>query len=90
MPKGMPMQQKRIRLFANNIQFADDEFNRHLPLVLQPGTHQGKIAMPCAAPLFGLFIFGVLTERDWLAGTMLMATLILQFAVLSWLARGVS
>ncbi|MFT5782648.1 MAG: hypothetical protein ACI9EB_002043 [Pseudomonas sp.] len=36
------MQQKQIRLFANNIQFADDEFNRHLPLVLQPGTHQGK------------------------------------------------
>lgn len=84
------MQQKRIRLFANNAQFADDEFNRHELLVRQPSTHQGKIAMLCAAPLFGLFIFGVLTERDWLAGSMLMATLILPFAVLSWLARGVA
>lgn len=83
------MQQKRIRLFANNAQFTDDEFKRHEPLVRQPNTHQGKIAFLCAATLFGLFIFGVATERGWLATTMLIATPVMPFVVLYWLGRGV-
>ena len=84
------MQQKRIRLFANNVQFADNEFNRYEPLVRQPSTHQGKIALACAATLLGLFIFGVVTERDWLVGIMSIATPIVPFVVLYWLCRGIS
>lgn len=83
------MQQKRIRLFVNNVQFTDNEFNRYEPLVRQPSTHQGKIALACAATLLGLFIFGVVTERDWMAGSMLVATPIVPFVVLYWLGRGV-
>ncbi|SFI16004.1 hypothetical protein SAMN05216206_1687 [Pseudomonas guineae] len=83
------MQQKRIRLFANNVQFTDDGFNRYEPLVRQPSTHQGKSALLCAVTLFGLFIFGVATERDWLAGIMGIATPIIPFVVLYWLGRGI-
>ncbi|WP_405119657.1 hypothetical protein [Pseudomonas leptonychotis] len=83
------MQQKRIRLFVNNVQFTDDEFNRYEPLVRQPSTHQGKSFLLCVVTLFGLFIFGVLTERDWLAGIMLIATATVPFVVLYWLGRGI-
>jgi hypothetical protein len=83
------MQQKRIRLFANNVHFADNEFDRYEPLVHQPSTHQGKIALLCAVTLFGLFIFGVVTERDWLVGLMSISTPIMPFVVLYWLGRGV-
>ena len=83
------MQQNRIRLFANNAHFTDDEFDRCEPLVRQPNTHQGKISLACALASFGLFIFGVITERDWLAGIMALATPIAPFVVLYLLGRGV-
>ncbi|MDZ4302082.1 MAG: hypothetical protein U1C13_10630 [Pseudomonas sp.] len=83
------MQQKRIRLFANNVQFTDDEFNRYEPLVRQPSTHHGKLVLLCAATLLFLFTFSVVTKRDWLAGITGIATPIMPFVVLYLLGRGV-
>lgn len=83
------MQQKRIRLFANNVNFTDDQFDRHEPLVRQPNTYQGEIFLACLAASFTLFVFGVITERDWLAGIMALATPIVPFIVLYLRGRGI-
>lgn len=83
------MPQQRIRLFANNCHFTDDKFDRCEPLVRQPNSHQGKILLACFAVSFGLFLFGVITECDWLAGIMALATPIVPFVVLYLRGRGV-
>ncbi|MFG3452549.1 MULTISPECIES: hypothetical protein [Pseudomonadaceae] len=81
--------QQRVRLYANNCHLTDDKFDRYEPLVRQPNTHQGKIFLACLATSLGLFLFGVITERDWLAGTMALATPIIPFVVLYLRGRGV-
>lgn len=83
------MSQQRVRLFANNFHFTDDKFDRYEPLVRQPNSHQGKILLACLVTSFGLFLFGVITERDWLAGIMGLATPIVPFVVLYLRGRGV-
>lgn len=87
--QGMAMQQKRIRLFANNAHFTDNDFDRFKPLVRQPNTHRGKVFSACALIPFGLFLLGLVTEQGWLACIMLIATPILPFAVFWWLERGI-
>lgn len=83
------MPQQRIRLFANNVHFTDDKFDRYEPLVCQPNSHQGKIFLACLATSFGLFLFGLITERDWLTGIMALATPTVPFVVLYLRGRGI-
>lgn len=83
------MRQERIRLYANNVHYTDDEFDRFEPLVGQPSTHQGKVYLACVVSFLGLFAIAVVIGHDWLAAITLLAAVIVPFLVLHLLKRGI-
>jgi hypothetical protein len=88
--KGIVMRQERIRLYADNVHYADGAFDRFKPLVVQPSTHQGKVYLACVMSFLGLFVIAVVTGQDGLAAIMLLAAVIVPFIALHLLKRGIA